>query len=674
LKRHFYRIFSSDGKIVALLAGMIVLLALGGVLLSRIVAANMLRADAQSTSSAWAATLLDGVEDMPAIVAGAPPSDKERHVLEYATQVGDIYRYKIWNQTGSLVFTSERTNSLHEPTTSIGDLKERIEGSPSTETNVAGRLGDPVYFADTYIPIKQNGAVIGVFEIYLDQTADHALYERSFLLTESIIAVAVLLAGGLPAFMVYRKMMAHRAAQAEAVFLAEHDSLTGIPNRKRLGETARVALAWNRRSKSHVAALLIDLDRFKDVNDTLGHGAGDELLKALAVRLSSAIREEDMVARLGGDEFVILQVGMAQPSGASFLADRLLKILSEPYDVGASQLVCGASIGVAIAPTDAWDWDTLLTCADTALYKAKSEGRSTVRFFEAGMDAAVRERRRLEADLKRALETNAFQLAYQPLFSFQDNSLLGFEALLRWPEGWTPQSPAVFIPIAEESGLIVPIGAWVLETACKTAASWAKPVKIAVNLSPVQFRHGHIFAVVEEALNTSGLDPTRLELEVTESLWLQNTDVVLDQLTRLRKMGISIALDDFGTGYSSLSYLWKFPFDKVKIDRSFVAEMDTDPKAAAIVNTIVAMGKTLELRITAEGVETQAQAQALRVAGCDQAQGYLYGRPLSQISANALANSAPASPQDIGMYCYPVEPSHIPCIDDPNRAKSEDWL
>jgi EAL domain-containing protein (putative c-di-GMP-specific phosphodiesterase class I) len=230
-------------------------------------------------------------------------------------------------------------------------------------------------------------------------------------------------------------------------------------------------------------------------------------------------------------------------------------------------------------------------------------------------------------------------LAYQPLFSFQDNSLLGFEALLRWPEGWTPQSPAVFIPIAEESGLIVPIGAWVLETACKTAASWAKPVKIAVNLSPVQFRHGDIFAVVEKALNTSGLDPTRLELEVTESLWLQNTDAVLDQLTRLRKMGISIALDDFGTGYSSLTYLWKFPFDKVKIDRSFVAEMDTDPKAAAIVNTIVAMGKTLELSITAEGVETLAQAEALREAGCDQAQGYLYGRPLSLSSANELANT-----------------------------------
>jgi diguanylate cyclase (GGDEF)-like protein len=469
--------------------------------------------------------------------------------------------------------------------------------------------------------------------------------------------------------MVYRKMMAHRAAQAEALFLAEHDNLTGIPNRKRLGETARAAMAWTRRNKSHIAALSIDLDRFKEVNDSFGHGTGDKLLKAFAARLNSAIRAEDMVARIGGDEFVILQVGMAQPSGASALADRLMKVLSDPYDIGGSQLVCGASIGVAIAPTDAGEWDTLLSCADTALYKAKSEGRNTVCFFEAGMDATLRERRRIEADLKRALETNAFQLAYQPLFSFQDSSLLGFEALLRWPEGWDPQLPAVFVPIAEESGLIVPIGAWALETACRAAASWASPVKIAVNLSPVQFRHGDILAVVEKALNASGLDPARLELEVTESLWLQNTDAVLDQLTRLRKMGISIALDDFGTGYSSLTYLWKFPFDKVKIDRSFVMEMEVDPKATAIVNTIVAMGRTLELTITAEGVETQAQARALRDAGCDQAQGYLYGRPLSQLSADALANTVPAPLDfDSNMYSCPPVPLRVLCSENSHAA------
>jgi diguanylate cyclase (GGDEF)-like protein len=442
--------------------------------------------------------------------------------------------------------------------------------------------------------------------------------------------------------MVYRKMIAHRSAQAETLFLAEHDSLTGIANRMRLGEVAKSALAWTRRNKSCVAALLIDLDRFKEISDTFGHGAGDEVLKAFAMRVNSAIREEDLVARLGGDEFVVLQAGMAQPSGAISLAARLMKILSEPYDIGGTEVSCGASIGVAIAPTDAEDWDLLLTCADAALYKSKAEGRNTIRCFEPGMDAMIRERRRLETDLRRALETNSFQLAYQPLFSFRDRGLLGFEALLRWPEGWDPQSPAVFIPVAEESGLIISIGAWVLKTACITAANWTNPVKIAVNLSPVQFRHGDIVSIVENVLKESGLDPCRLELEVTESLWIQNTDAVLDQLAQLRRMGISIALDDFGTGYSSLTYLWKFPFDKVKIDRSFVMGMEIEPKAAAIVNTIVALGKTLNLTITAEGVETKAQAQALCEAGCDQAQGYLFGRPLSATSANALANATPS--------------------------------
>jgi len=363
-------------------------------------------------------------------------------------------------------------------------------------------------------------------------------------------------------------------------------------------------------------------------------------LKVFASRLSAAIRAEDMVARFGGDEFVVLQVGLSQPGGAAHLADRLKGILDEPYDMGGLPVRCGASIGVAIAPTDAREWEALLSCADAALYKAKAEGRNTVCFFEAGMDAAIRERRIVEVELRRALDTGAFNLAYQPLYSFRDRSLLGFEALLRWPEGWDQKSPAAFIPVAEESGLIVPIGAWVLETACKTAASWTKPLRVSVNLSPVQFRYGDIVATVQKALTASGLDPARLELEVTESLWIQNTDAVLDQLARLRSIGVSIALDDFGTGYSSLSYLWKFPFDTVKIDRSFVMEMELDPKAGAIINTIVALGRTLGLVVTAEGVETPTQAQALAEAGCDQAQGYWFGRPLSITSASKLIDSS----------------------------------
>jgi diguanylate cyclase (GGDEF)-like protein len=638
---------------------MTLLLGLGGVMLSRVVAVEMLRADAQSTSSVWVATLAEAA-DIPSLIAGATPSDTTKHLLGNASRVGDIYRYKVWNKTGHLVFVSERASSSSKETTMAERHGSRIagsilSGSVYTETGAGNPPETPSYFADCYVPIKRNGTVLGVVEVYLDQTSDRALYQESFLATEGIIAFAVLLAGGFPGFMVYRKMVAHRAARAEALFLEEHDNLTGIANRKSLGETATAAMAWSLRNKGYVAALLIDLDRFKDINDTFGHAAGDKLLQAFAQRLNSSIRTEDMAARLGGDEFVILQVGMAQPSGASFLADRVMAILSETYEIGGLQLTCGASIGIAIGPTDAAGWDTLLSCASTALSKAKAEGSHTICFFEAGMDAIFQERRRLESDLRRALKTNAFQLAFQPLFSFRDGSLLGFEALLRWPEGWPPQSPASFIPVAEESGLIVPIGAWVLESACTTAAAWTKALKIAVNLSPVQFRHGDVVAVVEQALKVSGLDPGRLELEVTESLWLQDTDSVFAQLSRLRAMGISIALDDFGTGYSSLTYLWKFPFDKLKIDRSFVMEMEVDPKAGAIVNTIVALGRTLDLTITAEGVETRAQAHALSEAGCDQAQGYLFGRPLSASSARELTDADPASSAMPSNGSYPSQ-------------------
>jgi diguanylate cyclase (GGDEF)-like protein len=631
-----------------LLVLIVLLLAAGGVKLSRVVAADMLRADAQATARAWANSLVESADDIPAIIAGVSPSDKTVHLLKLASEVGSVYRYKVWNKTGNLVFISDQMYPPMGAMTIANDHGQRVadsilSGSTFTEAGAGTPPVNPPYFVESYVPLIRDKAVIGVFEVYLDQTADYALYQKSFLLTECIIAVAVLFAGGVPGFMFYRKMRDHRTAQAQALFLAEHDSLTGIPNRKWLEETANGALAWTRRNKGYVAVLLIDLDRFKDINDSFGHGVGDSLLQVCATRIRSAIRSEDMVSRLGGDEFVVLQIGLSQPSGATYLADRLMKILDEPYDIGDLDVRCGASIGIAIAPTDAMEWDQLLSCSDAALYKAKAEGRNTICFFEAGMDAIVRERRRVEVELRRALDTNAFHLAYQPLVSFHDGSLVGFEALLRWPQGWGELSPVVFIPIAEESGLIVPIGAWVLETACKTAAAWAKPLKVAVNLSPVQFRHGDIVATVERALSISGLDPEHLELEVTESLWLQNTDAVLDQLARLRSIGVTIALDDFGTGYSSLTHLWKFTFDAVKIDRSFVMEMNLDPKAAAIINTIVAMGRTLDLVVTAEGVETAAQAQALSEAGCDQAQGYWFGRPLSTASANELINSSTPS-------------------------------
>lgn len=288
-------------------------------------------------------------------------------------------------------------------------------------------------------------------------------------------------------------------------------------------------------------------------------------------------------------------------------------------------------------------WDELLSCADVALYRAKDEGRGTVSFFEPGMDVIFRARQQLESDIRRALDINAFQLALQPLVDFHDGQLIDFEALLRWPDGWPSQSPADFIPVAEETGLIVPLGAWVLRTACREAAGWSRPLRIAVNLSPHQFTHGNIVATVTEALAESGLAASRLELEVTESLWLHDTDAILQQLLQLRLLGVSVALDDFGTGFSSLTQLLNFPFDKIKVDRSFVMQMGTDLKAAAIVSTVVALGQTLDLTITAEGVETEQQADILRTAGCDEGQGYLFGRGLNPIQASALVDEGHVS-------------------------------
>ncbi|HEY0306595.1 MAG TPA: bifunctional diguanylate cyclase/phosphodiesterase [Acidobacteriaceae bacterium] len=637
------RFLSTDSGILTLLAVMTLLLALGAVKLSRMVAANMLRTNAQFTVSAWTAALLNST-DIPGLIAGTPSAPITRIFLESATPTGNIYRYAIWSRSGELVYSSTST----VPVSPIRRYGEEVgngilSGWDHTETHRGTSPENPTYYADSFVPIRRNDETIGVIEAHLDLTAAVGLYERSFLITEGIIALGVLLAGGIPGLLVWRKMHAHRAAQAEAVFLSQHDNLTGIANRKSLEDRAEGALAWTRRNNGFIAALLIDMDRFKEVNDNFGHSVGDEVLKAFAVRLKDTIRTGDMVARLGGDEFVILQVGIGQPAGARSLAGRLIEVLSVPYQIGELQLICGASIGVAIAPTDSDNWESLLVCADVALYNAKVERGNAVAFFQTGMDASFRERRQLEQDLRRALTSNAFELAYQPLFSFHDQSLLGFEALLRWPQDWPPQSPATFIPVAEESGLIIPIGGWVLQAACRAAAAWTKPLRIAVNLSPVQFRNGDIVSVVEEALRLSGLDPTRLELEVTESLWIHNAESVLEQLARLRAMGITIALDDFGTGYSSLTYLWKFPFDVVKIDRTFVSGMKLDPKANAIVNTIVALGRTLDLTVTAEGVETTAQAQALKEVGCDQVQGFLYGRPVSGVSASALVDAGARS-------------------------------
>ena len=428
--------------------------------------------------------------------------------------------------------------------------------------------------------------------------------------------------------------------------LAERDSLTGLANRKALRERLVERLAGAGRAGTPTAVLYVDLDRFKAVNDTLGHPVGDSLLKKVAERFKSALRDGDLVARIGGDEFAVVQSDAPQPAAATALATRLVDLIGRAYAIDGQMLHIGASIGVAIAPTDGYEPDVLLKNADLALYRAKAEGRGCYRFFEIGMDERMQARRSMEIDLRRALALKQFELVYQPQFDLASNSIIGFEALIRWHHpvrGIVP--PGEFISLAEEIGVIGPIGEWVLRTACKQAAAWPKPVSVAVNISPVQFRGGKLVETVISALAQSQLPVERLEIEITEGALLDSTEDVINMLNRLRQLGVAVSMDDFGTGYSSLGYLQRFPFDKIKIDQCFIRDIDAHGDRQAIFRAVTSLAATLRMKTIAEGVETEAELDCVRAAGCDQVQGYLTGRPTTATAIVELLGSA--SPETV---------------------------
>jgi diguanylate cyclase (GGDEF)-like protein len=427
-----------------------------------------------------------------------------------------------------------------------------------------------------------------------------------------------------------------REAQARISHMALHDALTNLPNRLFFREQMEIWLAQLERGQKF-AVLCFDLDQFKTVNDTLGHPFGDELLRQVSDRVRSCLREGDAIARLGGDEFAILQGSVIQPTETTALAARLIEILGTPFDLNGHQAVIGASVGIAVAPSDADDPDQLLKNADLALYRAKKDGGRTYRFFEPEMDALMQARRALELDLRKALENGEFEIYYQPLVNLESERICGFEALLRWhhPErGLIP--PGDFIPLAEETALIVLIGEWVLRQACEEAAKWPQDIDLAVNLSPVQFKSPHLCQLVMNALASSGLQARRLELEITESVLLFNSESTLATLHRLRALGVRISMDDFGTGYSSLSYLRSFPFDKIKIDQSFVHDLASNPDSMAIIRAVTGLGASLGMTTTGEGVETQEELDYLKKEGCTEAQGYFYSRPKPAAEVHAM--------------------------------------
>ena len=444
----------------------------------------------------------------------------------------------------------------------------------------------------------------------------------------------------------YEDMTEQHAASTRISFMAHYDALTGLPNRvlfdQRLGEALEAA----KLTSGTVAVFGLDLDRFKPVNDMHGHAVGDKLLVAVAKRLQALLRDTDVVARLGGDEFAVM-LPLAREADLACLAtaERIVSHLSEPFTIGEQTIDIGVSVGIALHPADGDTGEELLRCADIAMYRAKEGGRSTFRVFEPFMDEDLQARRSIERDLRMAIDQGCLELHYQPLVCCKTGTPEGYEALLRWQHpvrGAVP--PSVFVPLAEETGLILRLGQWVLETACRDAAGWVEPVMVAVNLSPLQFRQPDLATTVLSTLRWAGLDPSRLEIEITEGILMDDPARAVETLTALRDAGVRVSLDDFGTGYSSLSYLREFPLDKIKIDKSFILDMASDSQSASIVEALVSLAHTLDLTVTAEGVETAEQLAALQRHLCDQVQGFLLGRP---------------SPYERGPAAIEVEPEDL---------------
>jgi diguanylate cyclase (GGDEF)-like protein len=526
-----------------------------------------------------------------------------------------------------------------QPGMSFRDVLElsMAAGNHSHKT-IADLLAEPeIYAADTHFQELNHGRVVAV-------------------------AYRPTVDGGWVA--TYEDVTERRQAEERIVFMARHDALTRLPNRVLLAERIDHAVAQLGRG-NRFAVLSLDLDNFKQVNDTLGHPVGDEVLCAVAERLQSCVREVDTVARFGGDEFTIVQQNVEQPEQVTVLARRIIEVLSAPYEIGAHRVTLGVSIGIAMAPDDGVLCDKLLKNADVALYRSKADGRGTWRFFEAEMDARLQSRRKLELDLREALANDEFKVFYQPIYDLKEDRVCGFEALLRWQHPTRGMvMPGEFIPVAEEIGLIAALGDWVVQQACSEAKNWPAHIKIAVNVSPVQFKQGRLLQAVTNALATSQLAAERLELEITESVLLANNSGTLETLHAIRKLGVRVSMDDFGTGYSSLSYLRSFLFDKIKIDQSFIRDMGAVDGSSPIIKAIIDICRSMGMITNAEGVETEEQLAQLRIEGCDEVQGYLFSKPVPRTEIprliERLNNRGSAERAPAGRDTFSRMPARLP--------------
>jgi len=605
-------------------------------------AEHVLNRDAEDTATEWAHFLTANVTDLQQIAAGEQPSKQSLAFFQAARTAGHVFRYIIYNREGySQLVSDVRGVSFVDISVLSHEAQTVIKtGIPLVDMKSAVSQDMPQYFSEAFVPVRVGDRPVAIVGAFVDQTARRDNFYEGIVWASAVLCGLIGLSFGIPAIAWYRRTKEKQRADRRIQFLAHHDVLTGLANRARLNERLQAALSLPPSAGAFIAVHYIDIDYFKQVNDSLGHDGGDFLLSTIGERLRTIIRIEDLVARLGGDEFVVVQTGLTGKQQARDFASRIASVLGAPLIFNEQEIKIRVTIGIALAPVDGSTPERLLKSADLALYDGKASGRDCIRFFAPEMDEAMQQRIKLERIIRDAVEYRRFQVYYQPVFEINGNRLVGFEALVRLP---APDGslipPAAFIPLAEELRLIDKIGEWVLHEACRAAMSWPQTLTVAVNLSLAQFESGSIEGTVTAALKESGLEPHRLELEITESLLLGNNEATMVALKGLKDLGVAIVMDDFGTGYSSLSYLWKFPFDKIKIDRSFMESFEkSESHVETVVRTIIALGREMNMRVTVEGVETPAQVAFLCDADADQVQGFYFGRPVpaSEVGMNIM--------------------------------------
>jgi diguanylate cyclase (GGDEF)-like protein len=590
--------------------------------------------DARDKAQHWADYFLGAMPDLDGLIARGEPTVEQIDIIEAAQKIGDVFRFKLYNTAARQVLVSDDAKKADEGD-DVESPDHNDEAAEALETGVPiinisdeHEAGMPPLFVEGYVPIIGDGKSSGVVEVYIDQSGTAELFRTTFAALAVGLAVVAALAFGLPTLAFLFRSRQANEARKKAAFLSQYDTMTGVLNRATFTARLEMTLRKSRADRVKLAIVFFDVDNFKSINDTNGHAAGDELLKHVARALQRPMGSRDLCGRPGGDEFVVLLAGRSADEAAVYI-EAVMSAVREPINVNGRTIAGRISGGVYHLERGASAADALHR-ADVALYQAKTDGRNTYRVFNADMETAMLARRALEARVTEATRSWSFEIYFQPLLHADTQKLAGFEALLRLPDGEGGLiSPGVFIPVAETMGLINEIGAWVIREATRIAASWPADLFVAVNLSARQFADGKLIGGVKEALVASGLSPNQLELEVTESMLVENSTMVGAQLKELRELGISIAMDDFGTGYSSLGYLWQFGFDKLKIDRSFISALDEDAaKAREILDTIIVLAHKLGLTVTAEGIETDYHASVLSQLAADHFQGFLYGRPM----------------------------------------------